>query len=279
MEEMEEAWEESYHPAAPSSSAASSSTSFWPGHYTALLPPVPGGVGAGSVPMSWGFPEDRAMWLSQAWDEEYSMAAELEEEMQIEPPGPADLPLPFGTAAELTMNNTEHGHEAAVVDWLELVRDKRVLRGGRRLGCVVERRTGEPTFSTSSSSSSAASSSSTSPWDGEGATRDDVQLGTSPGSSTTSAPPNTYTSSASTSSSSATPRMDGTSSSSEEGLIKRWGVFRPGRDRWHNPNGTVKKRGTEPTLVPVPEEPEPGDFMEEVPFDVVECCEGSHVLW
>ena len=186
---MEEAWEESYHPAAPSSSAASSSTSFWPGHYTALLPPVPGGVGAGSVPMSWGFPEDRAMWLSQAWDEEYSMAAELEEEMQIEPPGPADLPLPFGTAAELTMNNTEHGHEAAVVDWLELVRDKRVLRGGRLLGCVVERRTGEPTFSTSSSSSSAASSSSTSPWDGEGATRDDVQLGTSPGSSTTSAPP------------------------------------------------------------------------------------------
>ena len=53
----------------------------------------------------------------------------------------------------------------------------------------------------------------------------------------------------------------------EEGITYRWGVKRPGRDRWHNPDGSLIDRGrgrppqpgpalleVVPGLAPVPED-------------------------
>ena len=37
----------------------------------------------------------------------------------------------------------------------------------------------------------------------------------------------------------------------EEGITYRWGVMRPGRDRWHNPDGSLINRGR--GLPPLPE--------------------------
>ena len=65
------------------------------------------------------------------------------------------------------------------------------------------------------------------------------------------------------SSSSSGTQMEGTpptTSAGEDldGIIVRWGVPRPGRDRWHNKDGTLKKRSPvpvpTPVLMPVPEE-------------------------
>eukprot|EP00439_Symbiodinium_sp_Y106_P060929 s1821_g9.t1 len=50
---------------------------------------------------------------------------------------------------------------------------------------------------------------------------------------------------------------------SDEGIMQRWGKTRPGRDRWHNLDGTIKKN----KLLPVPEEdPDP----ETAPFELLD---------
>eukprot|EP00439_Symbiodinium_sp_Y106_P051029 s5146_g6.t1 len=207
-------------------------------------------------------------WLCQAWDEEFSLAAQLQtwQDEAVYPPGPGELPLPFSMSEDATVYDPNAGQGVAV-DWLELFRDKRVLRGGRRLGCV-------PVNGTSSSTWSPASSSSSSLWDGGNSAHGTASSSSSPLSTATSSStaPCPDCSSSSTSSSPAS-SLDDPPTTSDEGIIKRWGVYRPGRGRWHNPDGTVKRREARPSLVPVPEEPHNLDDNE--PFNIVDVQHGE----
>ena len=105
---------------------------------TLFLPVLPA---CSSSASNWSHAEYVA-WMSAAWDEEITAAAQLriwQEEIEEEEsahlasvPSPEDVPLPASLVA-LDVQPGERG--ANQPDWLEAVMDKRVLRGGRRLGC------------------------------------------------------------------------------------------------------------------------------------------------
>ena len=207
--------------------------------------------------------------MSAAWDEEITAAAQLriwQEEIEEEEsarlasvPSPEDLPLPAALVA-LDVQPGDRG--ANQPDWLEAVMDKRVLRGGRRLGCFPVGFGGDgappPPGGSTPSSSSASSSSCSAP------TLSSCLPGSSgPSSSSSRNAPSITPSSATTPSSSQDSVTSLDNVDWEEGVTQRWGVFRPGRDRWHNPDGTIKRN----TLPSVPEE-RPGENIE--PFEVVD---------
>ena len=165
-------------------------------------------------------------------------------------PEPGDVPQPFS----LTLANTS---PASNVDWLAAVVDKRVLRGGRRLGCAPG-----PALSTwSSSSTSSASTCGPCPLPSSSSSH-----GLSTSGMSSSLDP------VAPSSSSSLPSSHGlghehdavTADSPEEGITP---VQRPGRDRWHNLDGSIKRN----SLQPVPEE---DPAANEVPFQVVDVCRG-----
>eukprot|EP00439_Symbiodinium_sp_Y106_P081906 s980_g21.t1 len=256
-------WDETWDEPTPSSWPSSSS---WQTPSSSSTQPVL--PACSSSASSWGHAEYVA-WMSAAWDEEITAAAQLriwQEEIEEEEsarlasvPSPEDLPLPAALVA-LDVQPGDRG--ANQPDWLEAVMDKRVLRGGRRLGCFPVGFGGDgappPPGGSTPSSSSASSSSCSAP------TLSSCLPGSSgPSSSSSRNAPSITPSSATTPSSSQDSVTSLDNVDWEEGVTQRWGVFRPGRDRWHNPDGTVKRN----TLPSVPEE-RPGENIE--PFEVVD---------
>ena len=143
-------------------------------------------------------------------------------------------------------------------DWLSKVIDKRVLRrasSSGRSALGYKPVSGETSLGASVSSSlgSSLSTSSSSSWCPPRST-----TGTS-SSGVTSATGATSSSSSSSSQSSAFGGNE-----TVEGVTTRWGVKRPGRDRWHNPDGSLINRGRDRgpmppssgngSLAPVPED-------------------------
>ena len=213
-----------------------------------------------SSPLSWSHAEYVA-WMSAAWDEEVSFAAQLqawEEEFEdtenivsLSVPPPENLPLPSWSSLA-TMEAQASNHTVMKKDWLDDVMDKRILRGGRRLGCVPV-----PDFKPPSVDTPASTSSLPSP------ARRTMTLSNTPSSSSACLPSSSGSSASSScalplsstlisspwASSSSSPSLDNIADD-DEGLTRRWGVVRPGRDRWHNLDGTIKRN----TLTPVPED-------------------------
>ena len=110
-------------------------------------------------------------WMSAAWDEEISLAAQLQiwhgeaavqrDESGVDfvgttnaAPEPDDLPLPFSPS--MASSSPSMASSSPCRDWLEAVVDKRVLRGGRRLGCAPT--AGPSTWSSTASPSTSSSS-------------------------------------------------------------------------------------------------------------------------
>ena len=191
----------------------------------------------------------------QIWHEETAPLLEVGDGTKETPdfaPEPGDVPQPFS----LTLANTS---PASNVDWLAAVVDKRVLRGGRRLGCAPG-----PALSTwsstSSSSPSLASTYGPSPLPSSSSSH-----GSSTSGKSSSLDP------VAPSSSSSLPSSHGlgqerdavAADSPVEGITQRWGVQRPGKDRWHNLDGSIKRN----SLQPVPEE---DPAANEAPFQVVD---------
>ena len=327
-----------------------------------------GGSFAASTPSSWDGPSssswapsdtafsssnwsytDWSVLMNEAWDEEVSWAIQLEywreEEVGIAEDSVVEQ---LETVNSAIMPDQQH----SVPDWLDKVRDRRVLRGGgnRRLGCLPDAvgslasstsvgaynepssssssLSAPPTSSTRSSLTSATSSCSS--WPGSS------MLPCSSGSSSSASPCSSLQASSASpcqslpassslpcsselgyfkgatlasdptsssslgapnlspaSSSSSGTQMEGTPSATSagedlDGIIIRWGVPRPGRDRWHNKDGTLKKRSPvpvpTPVLTPVPEESNDAEeeFVEETtaPFRLLEAraVEDEHLV-
>ena len=242
--------------------------------------------------------------MSTAWDEEISAYLQEEELLDVYPAGssnaqcdphgaplPDDLPLPFGAAVlRESLESVVLGERTAALvydstyedlarqceeeappreedpppdDWLSKVIDKRVLRrasssGRSALGYKPVSWETSLGASVSSSSGSSPSTSSSSSWCPPKSTTGASLTGV------TSATGATSSSSFSSSSSSSSQSSAGGGNVTVEGVTTRWGVKRPGRDRWHNPDGSLINRGRDRgplpasggdgSLAPVPED-------------------------
>ena len=257
----ESRWNSNGESGDPSTSASSSTDS--------LAWPTSSGMSSSGLTY-----QEHIAWMSAAWDEEVSLAAQLEYWQEDDkdvpdymhcPPYPEELPAPFlvrlGRAAE----------ETDAPDWLETVRDKRQLRRRGLHNCGnatdAEGDVRGVVAPSSLSSSTASWTTSTSP---------SQSLPTSSTSGSSSSSSSSFSSSAPPTSSLQSVPAAG-EDDLQEGIIVRWGVPRPGRDRWHNLNGSLrKKRQGDPSLETVPEEPlreaerdQEGEVPED-PFQVVD---------
>ncbi|CAE7268350.1 unnamed protein product [Symbiodinium sp. CCMP2592] len=181
--------------------------------------------------------EEIMLRMAEAWDEELCWGlqeeaiveyietetapnAQLPDEPVSLPPIPEDLPLPFELARQCA--------DLSAVDttgqtWWDQVRDRRQLRGQdgfqlRRDRVTYNRSNAGTTVLDTPSTSSSSSS------------QCPANVGTPANSNVPTAP--------------AQEADDDTSSSSSTvtGITQRWGVQRPGVDRWHYPNGTIRRR-------------------------------------
>ena len=165
--------------------------------------------------------ETAAGYWDGYWDRELCLTLQAEEienlELTENPPGPSTdhIPLPFG----LTPNDAE-----PQTDWLQHVVDKRVLRGRRHSG----------TLDTVSDQRVPSSSS----WDKPPS----VGEASDPAATSSWEPPVLPLRPAEEGEDHPVRGPDEGVPEDEGGVTQRWGVQRPGRDRWHHADGSIRIR-------------------------------------
>ena len=231
-----------------------------------------------------------ALHMLAAWDEELCLALQDEEigtkfVLDEVAPDPLAIPVPFGVTAARPVGPQEDDLDGDGLDWLELVRDRRRLRcrtsspsspsdtsfqassstsSSRRQDDVVVH-PGEPASSTSTLAGHRDPASLMSPaCKRPGILKKGKWGDVQPEECTASSPCANSSPSSSQSSSSLTPlpltgvtladeNHEAAATDEEPGITRRFGLWRTGRDRWHNPDGSVIRRsGNMPATLPCP---------------------------